>query len=163
MSDAPLCACGSGRAFSDCCGPILAGAPAPTAEACMRSRYVALTLGRFDHLDATEAPERLANGPIWNTPDAITPEGLGLTARTVDGGGADDMTGVVAFTARFRWKGEEQTLTERSTFRREGGQNGPWLYVDGHSAPVRRDAPKIGRNDPCSCGSGKKYKKCCGA
>jgi preprotein translocase subunit SecA len=26
-----------------------------------------------------------------------------------------------------------------------------------------RDAPKVGRNDPCSCGSGKKYKKCCGA
>ena len=26
----------------------------------------------------------------------------------------------------------------------------------------RRDAPKIGRNDPCPCGSGKKYKKCCG-
>jgi preprotein translocase subunit SecA len=28
---------------------------------------------------------------------------------------------------------------------------------------VRRDAPKVGRNDPCVCGSGKKYKKCCGA
>ncbi|NEX60294.1 UPF0149 family protein [Noviherbaspirillum galbum] len=28
---------------------------------------------------------------------------------------------------------------------------------------VRHDAPKIGRNDPCPCGSGKKYKKCCGA
>ena len=28
---------------------------------------------------------------------------------------------------------------------------------------VRRDAPKVGRNDPCPCGSGKKYKKCCGA
>ncbi|MCX8514046.1 MAG: SEC-C metal-binding domain-containing protein [Burkholderiales bacterium] len=28
--------------------------------------------------------------------------------------------------------------------------------------PIRRDTPKIGRNDPCSCGSGKKYKKCCG-
>ncbi|WP_424960090.1 preprotein translocase subunit SecA [Ihubacter sp. mB4P-1] len=27
---------------------------------------------------------------------------------------------------------------------------------------VRRDAPKIGRNDPCPCGSGKKYKNCCG-
>lgn len=27
--------------------------------------------------------------------------------------------------------------------------------------PVHRDAPKIGRNDPCPCGSGKKYKKCC--
>ena len=28
---------------------------------------------------------------------------------------------------------------------------------------VRREEPKIGRNDPCTCGSGKKYKKCCGA
>lgn len=27
--------------------------------------------------------------------------------------------------------------------------------------PIVRTAPKIGRNDPCSCGSGKKYKKCC--
>lgn len=27
---------------------------------------------------------------------------------------------------------------------------------------IRREEPKIGRNDPCSCGSGKKYKKCCG-
>ncbi|MCI0621785.1 MAG: DUF1186 domain-containing protein [Acidobacteria bacterium] len=29
--------------------------------------------------------------------------------------------------------------------------------------PVRRTAPKIGRNDPCPCGSGKKFKKCCGS
>jgi preprotein translocase subunit SecA len=28
--------------------------------------------------------------------------------------------------------------------------------------PIRRDEPKVGRNDPCPCGSGKKYKKCCG-
>jgi preprotein translocase subunit SecA len=31
------------------------------------------------------------------------------------------------------------------------------------AAPVKRDEPKVGRNDPCPCGSGKKYKKCCGA
>jgi preprotein translocase subunit SecA len=31
------------------------------------------------------------------------------------------------------------------------------------AAPARRDAPKVGRNDPCPCGSGRKYKKCCGA
>ena len=30
------------------------------------------------------------------------------------------------------------------------------------AAPVVREAPKVGRNDPCPCGSGKKYKKCCG-
>jgi len=29
--------------------------------------------------------------------------------------------------------------------------------------PVHREEPKVGRNDPCPCGSGKKYKKCCGA
>ncbi len=32
----------------------------------------------------------------------------------------------------------------------------------GHSQPVQRAEPKVGRNDPCPCGSGKKYKKCCG-
>ena len=38
--------------------------------------------------------------------------------------------------------------------------------VGGDDAPiatVKRDEPKIGRNDPCWCGSGKKYKKCHGA
>jgi preprotein translocase subunit SecA len=29
--------------------------------------------------------------------------------------------------------------------------------------PMVRDTPKVGRNDPCTCGSGKKYKQCCGA
>ena len=31
------------------------------------------------------------------------------------------------------------------------------------SVPVRRQAPRVKPNDPCPCGSGKKYKKCCGA
>ncbi len=38
-----------------------------------------------------------------------------------------------------------------------GAYNGPTA-----AAPIRRAAPKIGRNAPCPCGSGKKYKKCCG-
>ncbi len=29
--------------------------------------------------------------------------------------------------------------------------------------PIRRTGPNAGRNEPCPCGSGKKYKKCCGA
>jgi len=34
----------------------------------------------------------------------------------------------------------------------------------GHSPePYRRETPRVGRNEPCPCGSGKKYKKCCGA
>ena len=31
------------------------------------------------------------------------------------------------------------------------------------AVPIRKDEPKVGRNDPCPCGSGRKYKKCCGA
>ena len=40
-----------------------------------------------------------------------------------------------------------------------------WKFADGElvgEKPVVREEPKIGRNDPCPCGSGKKYKKCCG-
>ncbi len=38
------------------------------------------------------------------------------------------------------------------------------LYKEQRSSgTIVRDAKKVGRNDPCPCGSGKKYKKCCGA
>ncbi|HEV3031743.1 MAG TPA: SEC-C metal-binding domain-containing protein [Polyangia bacterium] len=43
-----------------------------------------------------------------------------------------------------------------------GGGNGQGGR-DGEARPVRRNEPKVGRNDPCPCGSGKKYKKCHGA
>ena len=44
-----------------------------------------------------------------------------------------------------------------------GHVHGPNCAHDHRShAPIRRDEPKVGRNDPCSCGSGKKFKKCCG-
>ncbi len=41
----------------------------------------------------------------------------------------------------------------------KGGQIPPPQKI---AEPVQRDMPKVGRNDPCPCGSGKKYKKCCG-
>ncbi|MEQ1802750.1 MAG: SEC-C metal-binding domain-containing protein [Gammaproteobacteria bacterium] len=49
-----------------------------------------------------------------------------------------------------------------------GHVHGPDCNHDHHEhAPLvetyRRDLPKLGRNDPCHCGSGKKYKKCHGA
>jgi uncharacterized protein len=34
--------------------------------------------------------------------------------------------------------------------------------TSGRTSEPRRSIPKVGRNDPCPCGSGKKYKKCCG-
>ncbi len=41
------------------------------------------------------------------------------------------------------------------------GSDGRHHVQDTH-APYVRAAPKVGRNDPCTCGSGKKFKKCCG-
>ena len=50
-----------------------------------------------------------------------------------------------------------------------GGQGGPEPSGGGPGSKpkvpkftIKRDFPKVGRNDPCPCGSGKKYKKCCG-
>jgi preprotein translocase subunit SecA len=43
----------------------------------------------------------------------------------------------------------------------DGG--GPIQPAEARPVTIRREAPKVGRNDPCPCGSGKKYKKCCGA
>lgn len=70
---------------------------------------------------------------------------------------------IVEFKARFKNDGLEQTHHEISRFRFDDGEK-CWYYVDGKNiqTPVKAE-PKIGRNDPCSCGSGKKYKKCCGA
>ena len=39
--------------------------------------------------------------------------------------------------------------------------NGEKMKVEEHK-PVVNNGPKVGRNDPCPCGSGKKYKNCCG-
>ena len=43
----------------------------------------------------------------------------------------------------------------------ENGENGEG-EVKLDLAPVRREMPKVGRNEPCPCGSGKKFKNCCG-
>jgi len=44
-----------------------------------------------------------------------------------------------------------------------GAEEGMRAALQSTAAPVRRDDNKVGRNDPCPCGSGKKFKKCCGA
>jgi hypothetical protein len=46
---------------------------------------------------------------------------------------------------------------------RGNGPQPPRTGGDDVIKQVKRDEPKVGRNDPCPCGSGKKYKKCHGA
>jgi preprotein translocase subunit SecA len=56
--------------------------------------------------------------------------------------------------------GESTPESSRSAVR--GGDAVMQAALKAASTPVRRQVEKVGRNDPCPCGSGKKYKKCCG-
>ena len=157
------CPCGSGQELDDCCGAVIAGAPAATAEALMRSRYSAYVLGNMDYLADTLAPEaRTDFDPVEAGGTAKESVWQGLEVRAVTDGGADDATGTVEFVARFRLHGEPHVHHELASFRREQGR---WVFVDGDLDPKRppRQVVKVGRNEPCPCGSGRKYKKCCGA
>ena len=46
--------------------------------------------------------------------------------------------------------------------RRQAASSAMQTHSQGANVTVRRTMPKVGRNDPCPCGSGKKYKMCCG-
>ncbi len=159
------CPCGSGQPFEACCGPIISGErPAPTAEALMRSRYSAFATGAIDYLHESLHPHHRHDHDLEATRHwAQDSEWMGLEVRHVEGGGEADQEGRVEFRATYREKGVPRAHHEVGHFARVEGR---WYYVDGKLVPPetqRRAAPKVGRNDPCPCGSGKKYKKCCGA
>lgn len=123
-ADAP-CPCGGG-AYGSCCGPFHAGAPAPTAERLMRSRFSAFALGMDAYLVTTWAEETRPPG-LDTSDDGI--EWRRLLIRDTSAGGPDDATGVVAFTAIARGQEGRIELRERSRFARDA--SGRWVYVDG--------------------------------
>jgi SEC-C motif-containing protein len=123
MTDAVPCDCGSALPYTACCGRWHAGAPAPDAEALMRSRYSAYVRGLQDHLRATWAPETC---PAVIEPDPPGLKWLGLQVkqhRVLDAHHA-----TVEFVARSKLGGRAHRLHELSRFERRAGR---WLYVDG--------------------------------
>jgi len=157
------CPCGSGQDAAQCCKQYISGkAPAPTAEALMRSRYSAYVFKELEYLKTTLAPEALDNHDDNSVREwAESAEWRGLEIHDTWAGQPGDEAGIVEFSARYAVDGEELTHRERSEFRQIDGN---WCYVDGQLAsgpPIRKER-KIGRNEPCPCESGKKYKKCCG-
>lgn len=174
------CACGTGKSFDVCCGPFIEGTARPeTAELLMRSRYTAYTKGDIGYIKRTSAPEThkdFDDGAAKEWADSA--EWKGLKILSVEKGGPEDKKGVVEFMATYHQDGKTLEHHEVSKFRKK--PDGTWLFVDGdshtheegqghhhHHHPVQqtvvREAPKVGRNDPCPCGSGKKFKKCHGA
>lgn len=130
----------------------------------MRARYSAYVLNQVDYILKTHDPDIEDRGDrkeieSWST----QAKWLGLEIVSTEAGGAGDETGVVEFIARYKMKGQSLAHHERSRFRKI---DGAWFYQDGEMVKpgtVQRTEPKLGRNDPCHCGSGKKYKRCHGA
>jgi SEC-C motif-containing protein len=146
--------------YRQCCEAVLSGRKrAATAEALMRSRYSAYVAGELDYLLRTWHP---STRPPALDADSIT-NWCGLEIIRTEQGQAEDAAGLVEFRATAGSLHQISVLHEVSRFVQEAGQ---WLYVDGDiiAEPPRagRPASKVGRNDSCPCGSGKKFKKCCG-
>lgn len=158
------CPCGSGKAYSACCEPIINGTKkAATAESLMRARYTAYVVHEIDFIIDTckegegrgdidrKATEDWSNQSTWH----------GLKILRTEKGTENDSEGIVEFEADYTLRGMRDKHHETASFKKV---NGEWLYTTGNlkTTTVRREGKKVGRNDPCPCGSGKKYKQCCG-
>ena len=164
MNDAIACPCQSGLNYDSCCEPLIKGTrPASSPEALMRARYSAFAMEEMPYLRETLHPGQRsdydeAGATVW----ARESDWSGLEIISVTGNPETDTTGTVEFKAYYRRNNEKLEHHELAEFRKT---NGVWYFFDGKMVgpgQVRRETPKIGRNEPCPCGSGKKYKKCCG-
>ncbi len=125
----------------------------------MRSRYTAYTLADIQYLVATTHPGQQESikqqaiyqqsaGTLWQKLEIIETEA----------GKTSDQTGIVEFRAWFKesLSSPEKIHHERSSFIKKEDH---WYFVYPGMAVIRTET--VGRNDPCPCGSGRKFKKCC--
>lgn len=159
-----LCPCESGKNYTDCCEVFIKEKEIPTTvEQLMRSRYTAYVKKEIEYIIQTILPKQMKN---------IDRDGIQKWAERTDWqrleiigtekGGPDDDDGSVEFIAHFKEKGVASRHHEIAKFRKKKGK---WFYDDSEFPAQKqfvRMEPKVNRNDPCPCGSGRKYKKCCG-
>lgn len=134
---------------------------AVTAEECMKSRYIAYTILDIDYIIASHDPATRAEVSKEETAEwAKSVHWKGLEIIATEAGKATDKKGMVEFKATFETNGKTAIHHEKSAFVKI---NGKWYYHGGLPLPQKTAKDKkIGRNTSCLCGSGKKYKKCCG-
>jgi SEC-C motif-containing protein len=168
MDDKSLCPCGSNKEFSVCCYPYISGRNlAPNAEALMRSRYSAYAGKYFQYIANTYATFAQSDGVFESSKQSQTPvsvEDIKASSEhtcwcklEVLRSSAMDLQAEVEFIAYYQLEKAFYAMHERSRFVKADGK---WLYVDGQMLD-KTGSVKIGRNDSCLCGSGKKFKRCC--
>ncbi len=159
-----ICPCGSNLSFAECCEPVIEGRrPAATAEELMRSRYSAYAKHQIEYLRTSLHPEHREDFDEKNTRQwAESSEWHSMQIIQTRNGRPEDTEGQVEFIVTFTQNGTRMTHHELGNFKKV---DGIWYFETGEAVapkPVVRAAPKTGRNDPCPCGSGLKFKKCCG-
>jgi SEC-C motif-containing protein len=120
----------------------------------MRSRYSAYAKAEVEYLRATQSKP---TDDAWAAETRRWTESVAWLSLEVVGreqGRAGDAAGVVEFVARYLDGQAVVTLRERSTF---SSRDGRWSYDAGEPQVT---TTKVVRNDPCPCGSGKKFKAC---
>ena len=159
-----LCPCGSNIEYAECCRPLIkAERPALTAEQLMRSRYSAYVKKEIEYIFTSLHPNHRSDYDEKSTRDwAENAEWHTFEILDTKKGRPDDIDGQVEFAVTYSEQGIKKEHRELSSFRK---QDGIWYFTTGKTRgpePVVRAMPKTGRNAPCACGSGKKFKKCCG-
>ena len=158
------CPCGSENNYNECCEPFHLDKSSPeTAETLMRARYSAFAKNQISFISRTHAPSTEKFDEDEAREWAINSNWKKLEIIKTEKGQAGDEKGIVEFKALYSDKeNNDYSHHEISTFSKLDGK---WYYDKGQivgTGPLRRVTPKVGRNEPCSCGSGKKFKKCCG-
>jgi SEC-C motif-containing protein len=121
----------------------------------MRSRYSAYALGLVDYLVATTLPAQQSQLDRQAVQDwSAGSTWLGLSVHSHSEIPGEPARARVSFSACWQDACGEQRHTEDSAFVQSGGR---WYFIDPGIVI------KAGRNDPCPCGSGRKFKKCCAA
>ncbi len=139
-----LCYCGSGKSFESCCQRFLDKKEISSdAQELMRSRYSAYVSKNAEYLNATST-DNVAE-VRFTALDSLVWLNLKIESFTEN---------EVIFRAYYKDAGKVHVLREHSFFIKELGR---LKYDAGEMLEA-----KIERNETCPCGSGKKYKKCCG-
>lgn len=131
-----------------------------TPKALLETRYKAFVDADIDFLIASHHPDtrdQVDRKSIEDWSKESTWHGLFIESESLK-----DDKAIITFTVKYSRDFQSFNHREDAEFRKSEDR---WYYFDSvfPKQGMIRNESKVGRNDPCSCGSGKKFKKCCGA
>lgn len=151
------CPCGSGLPFAECCQPCHQGVPAKSAEALMRSRYSAFVVGDIDYIIRTTVPAQavyLDRQSLQNWADEMTWTSLVVKSHRKIGKRHAQVHFVASYAKDDGSIGEHDELSAFVLI--QDDDKAQWYFLD-PTVPV-----SLTNKQPCLCGSGEKFKACCG-